>query len=144
MAHPAFVELCLELLAPLGAVRAQCMFGGYGLYAGELFVALVADDRLYLKVDDRTQPAFEAAGCQPFVYAGRGRQVTMSFWTPPDEAMDAPQAMLPWARRAQEAASRARTARGQPASARARAGAAAAASAAEAAAHRPRRRAAPR
>ena len=57
----ALVDHCLELLAPLGAVRAKRMFGGYGLYCDELFFALLAADRLYLKVDASTRPAFEQA-----------------------------------------------------------------------------------
>lgn len=36
------------------------MFGGVGLYAGELFFALIDDDILYLKADDTTRAAFEA------------------------------------------------------------------------------------
>lgn len=36
------------------------MFGGVGLYAGELFFALIDDDILYLKADDATPAAFEA------------------------------------------------------------------------------------
>ena len=121
------VDHCLELLAPLGAVRALRMFGGHGLYVDELFVAIVAFDRLYLKVDDQTRPRFEAAGCEPFVYekppkpasgeqrpsagSGRGSAVTMSYWTVPAEAMESPALMQPWARQAIAAALRARAAK---------------------------------
>jgi DNA transformation protein len=117
---PAFVAHCLELLAPLGAVRARAMFGGHGLYVDDLFVALIAFERLYLKVDAMTRPRFEAAGCSPFVYEGKGTPVTMSYWTAPPEALDSPALMLPWARlalqaavaaRADQAARRARPAR---------------------------------
>lgn len=102
------VDHALELLAPLGAVRAKRMFGGHGLYVDELFVAIIAFDRLYLKVDDETRPRFEAAGCQPFVYEGKGSPVTMSYWTVPAEAMESPALMQPWARLAVAAALRAR------------------------------------
>ena len=105
---------CLELLAPLGAVRARRMFGGHGLYVDDLFVALIADERLYLKVDAQTRAAFEAAGCEPFVYDGRGQAVTMGYWTAPDEAIESPALMLPWARLALEAALRARASTGGP------------------------------
>jgi DNA transformation protein and related proteins len=107
----ALVDHCLELLAPLGAVRARRMFGGHGLYVDELFVALIAFERLYLKVDATTQPAFEAAGCEPFVYDGKGTPVTMSYWTVPAEAMESPALMQPWARQAIAAALRARAAK---------------------------------
>lgn len=99
-----YVAHCLELLAPLGAARARRMFGGHGLYIDDLFVALIADERLYLKVDAESRDAFIAAGGEPFVYEGKGRPITMSYCTPPTEAMDHPAAMQPWARQAMRAA----------------------------------------
>ncbi len=117
------VSHCLELLAPLGAVRAKRMFGGHGLYIDELFVALIAFERLYLKVDAQTQPAFSAAGCEPFVYDGKGKPVTMSYWTVPAEAMESPHLMVPWARQAIAAALRARAAKPSAAPRKARAAA---------------------
>jgi DNA transformation protein len=107
---------CVELLGSLGAVHARRMFGGWGLYAGDRMVALIALDRLYLKVDDSTRDAFESAGGEPFVYAGAGRTSTMSYWTVPAEAMDTPALMAPWARLALQAALRsAKKARLRPA-----------------------------
>jgi DNA transformation protein and related proteins len=110
MADP-FVDHCLELLSPLGAPRAKRMFGGYGLYVDEVFIALIAFERLYLKVDAQTQMQFEAAGCHPFVYEGKGKTVTMSYWTAPDDAVESPALMQPWARLAMAAALRARAAK---------------------------------
>jgi DNA transformation protein and related proteins len=108
---PALVDHCLELLAPLGTVRAKRMFGGHGLYIDELFVALIAFERLYLKVDAQTQPAFTDAGCEPFIYDGKVKPITMNYWTVPAEAMESPALMQPWARQAIEAALRARAAK---------------------------------
>ncbi len=82
------------------------MFGGWGLYADGLMVALIAYDRLYLKTDDGSRGQFAAAGCEAFVYEGGGRRVVMSYWTPPAEALDAPPLMAPWARLALQAALR--------------------------------------
>jgi DNA transformation protein and related proteins len=107
----ALVDHCLELLAPLSAVRPKRMFGGHGLYVDELFIALIAFERLYLKVDAQSQPAFLAAGCEPFVYDGKGKPITMSYWTVPAEAMESPALMQPWARQAITAALRARAAK---------------------------------
>lgn len=99
---------CLELLAPLGTPRARRMFGGHGLYVDELFVALIAFGRLYLKADADTRAQFEAAGCLPFVYDGKGRTVSLNYFSAPDEAMESPGQMQPWARLALAAALRAR------------------------------------
>jgi DNA transformation protein and related proteins len=101
---PPFVEHCLELLGPLGGTRSKRMFGGWGLYVDGLFIALIAIDKLFLKVDDTSRPQFERAGCLPFVYEGQGRTVTMSYYTAPEEALDSPALMQPWARLAMQAA----------------------------------------
>lgn len=106
--HPPFVEHCLELLAALGTVRAKRMFGGWGLYVDELFLALIAYERLYLKADADTRAAFEAEGCEPFVYSAADKAVSLGYWAAPAEALDAPALMLPWARLALQAALRAR------------------------------------
>jgi DNA transformation protein and related proteins len=111
MAYEELAHHCVELFEPLGAARSRRMFGGHGIYVDDLFVALIAYDRIYLKADDRTRPAFQAAGCEPFVYDGAGKQVTLGYWTAPAEAMDSPQQMQPWARLAIEAALRARAAK---------------------------------
>lgn len=102
------VEHTLELLAPLGAVRAKRMFGGHGFYIDELFVALIAYERLYLKADAQTAGDFAAAGSAPFVYDGGAKPITMSYWAAPPEALESPAAMAPWAQRAIAAALRAR------------------------------------
>ncbi len=112
MNDPAFVAHCLELLASVGAPRARRMFGGDGVYVDDLFVALIVRDELFLKADDSTRPAFEAAGGHPFKYHGHDGEVgVMSYWTVPDEAMESPREMVPWARRAVAAAVAARGAK---------------------------------
>lgn len=121
-APPRFVSHCLELLGPLGAVQARRMFGGHGLYVDALFIALIADDRLYLKADAQSRAAFERAGCTPFAYARNDRSaVTLGYWSAPDEALDSPQGMAPWARLALAAALRARADKRAPADAEKRA-----------------------
>jgi DNA transformation protein len=115
------VAHCLELLAPLGAVRAQRMFGGHGLYCDDLFFALIVRDGLYLKVDAQTQPAFAAAGCEPFVHDAKGRAMTLNYWSAPAEAMESPALMQPWAAQALAAAWRARVAKPSAAPRKARA-----------------------
>ncbi|WP_280154084.1 TfoX/Sxy family protein [Piscinibacter sp. XHJ-5] len=112
MAYEELANHCVELFEPLGAARSRRMFGGHGVYIDDLFVALIADDRIYLKADVHTRPAFEAAGCEPFVYDGAGGQhVALGYWSAPAEAMDSAAQMQPWARLAIEAALRARAAK---------------------------------
>ena len=106
-----FVAHCTELLASAGTVRSRRMFGGRGFYIDELFVALIAGERLYLKADARTRLAFETAGCVPFRYDGAGKSVTLGYFSAPDDAMESPPLMQPWARLALAAALSARAAK---------------------------------
>jgi DNA transformation protein and related proteins len=103
------VAWCCELLAPLGNVRTKRMFGGHGIYVDEVFIAIIVGDDLFLKTDEASRPAFEAAGCRPFEYqSAAGKQVALSYWSAPAEAMESPAQMLPWARQALASALRAR------------------------------------
>ncbi|MBP7666427.1 MAG: TfoX/Sxy family protein [Burkholderiaceae bacterium] len=102
----------LELLAPLGPARARRMFGGAGIYLDAHFVALIADDALYLRADPVAQPAFQAAGSQPFCYSTKdGRRTVMAYWSAPEAAMESPAEMRPWALLALESALRAAAAK---------------------------------
>ena len=69
--------------------------------------ALVAEDTLYLKVDDVNRAEFEARGLLPFRYEMRGETKQMSYWQPPAEAMDDREMLCEWARKGCEAAERA-------------------------------------
>jgi DNA transformation protein len=109
-ADNGFVAHLLELFAAVAPARARRMFGGWGIYVDDLFVAIVAFDRLYLKTDAETTPRFAAAGGEPFVYEGKNKSATMSYWTIPAEALESPAEMAPWARLAMAAALRAKVA----------------------------------
>lgn len=41
-----FVDYLLELMQPPAPVSAKAMFGGYGIYIGDLMFALIADNVL--------------------------------------------------------------------------------------------------
>ena len=73
---PGFTAFVLDQLAGLGDVTTRSMFGGVGLYRGDLFFAIVARDVLYLKVDDETRESFERIvaeyGGRPHCCARRG------------------------------------------------------------------------
>lgn len=107
-AHPELVAHCCELLAALGQPRGRRMFGGHGFYVDDHFIALVADDTLYLKTDDHNRAMFEAAGSRPFAFTTPdGKRTVMSYWSAPEDAMESPAQMLPWARLAMASALRA-------------------------------------
>jgi DNA transformation protein len=100
----AFVQ---DLLADFAPLRIKRMFGGAGVYSGDLFFAILVEDNLYLKVDDGNRAAYQDRGIQPFVYEGKdGRRETMSYYPVPPELLDDPDALAPWARQAIDAAQR--------------------------------------
>ncbi len=103
---PDFRDYVLDLLEPLGTVRARAMFGGAGLYLDDTFFAILANDVLYLKVDERNRGAFEAAGAAPFKPFADKPQ-TMSYYEAPAEVMEDSEELCAWARRAWETARRA-------------------------------------
>jgi DNA transformation protein len=108
MASKELLHHSLEMLAPLGPLRSRRMFGGWGIYVDELFIAIIAFDQLYLKADAQTRPQFEAAGCAPFQYDREGQVMTLGYFVVPEDAMESPALMEPWGRLALGAALRAR------------------------------------
>src|ERR1700704_790395 len=110
-----FVEHVLETMRAFGPVEPKAMFGGWGLYHGGLFFALIAEDVLYLKVDAENRATFDELRLPPFVYESRlGEKTVMHYQQAPVEALESPDVMAEWARRSYAAALRAATARPAP------------------------------
>jgi len=83
------------------------MFGGVGIYTGELFFALIADDTVYFKVDDQTRPEFERRGLGPFrPYGEQGE--AMQYYQVSEDLLEDAETLRPWAEQAVEVARRAR------------------------------------
>lgn len=102
-----FVDYVMELFGPFGTVGPRRMFGGHGVYLDGLMFAIVSGDMLYLKADEMNRDEFEKAGCEIFSYARKGKRATLNFFRAPEDAMESPELMLPWARTAYAAALRA-------------------------------------
>lgn len=103
-------ERIRELFSGIGPVSVRRMFGGKGIYLDGIIFAIEINGELMLKADAETAPDFVAAGCTQWVYthSKTGKIAAMPYWSIPDEAMDDPDEMTPWARRAVEAGRRAR------------------------------------
>jgi DNA transformation protein len=109
---PEFARYCCELLHAAGPCVARRMFGGYGISTDGLTLALLVDlgagEKLWLKADNDSQGHFEAAGCERFIYHAKSKPVHLNYYSAPDEAMESPALMAPWARLALQAALTAR------------------------------------
>lgn len=103
-----FVLHACELLSCLGPIKATRMFGGYGLSVDGLTVGIIAWDTLFLKTNPDTAPRFLSVGARAFEYEAKGKVMRLHYHTPPDDALESPVLMAPWARLALEAAVTAR------------------------------------
>ena len=103
-----FADHVRELLSALGDVEVKPMFGGFGVYRQGLMFALISEDTLYLKTDEINRGGFEAQALERFTYLRQGKELSLSYHRAPEEALEDPAALLPWARGAFEAAQRAK------------------------------------
>jgi DNA transformation protein len=103
-----FLNYLLDQLGPLDGVRWRFMFGGVGLYRDEVMFGIVVDDALYLKTDDMNRAAFEAQGLAPLRYLREGREIALSYYQAPAEALEDPEELQAWVRQACDAALRSR------------------------------------
>jgi DNA transformation protein len=101
-----FVDYLVESLAPLGQVEARAMFGGWGFYLDGKMFALVAFETFYIKADDTNRADFESRGLAPFRYEAKGKVSVMSYFEPPNSALDDREQLCAWARKGVEAAGR--------------------------------------
>lgn len=105
---PSYRTFVLEQLERCGLrIRGRSMFGGVGLYAEELFFALIADDALYFKVDDSNRPDYVARGLEPFRPYGEQGEV-MGYYRLPEDLLEDPEELRMWADKAVAAARRTR------------------------------------
>lgn len=101
-----FVSYLHEVFASFGTIRARRMFGGFGIYHGELMFGLVIEDTLFLKADAMSTPQFEQLGLPPFEFDRRGKMVKLSYYQAPEEIFEDFEQAKVWARCAYDAALR--------------------------------------
>jgi DNA transformation protein and related proteins len=92
-----FVEYLHEVFEEFGSIRSRRMFGGHGIYHDDLMFALVADDELYLKADDKSAENFTNLDLQQFAYQKNDKSMKMSYFMAPEEIFDDPNLALKWA-----------------------------------------------
>ncbi len=102
-----FVNYIVDLMQLIGPVYAKGMFGGHGIFLGDLMFALVADSILYLKVDKEVINEFEEKGLGAFTYNRKDRKFKMSYYQAPEEALEDVEEMKVWANKAYGVALRA-------------------------------------
>jgi DNA transformation protein and related proteins len=97
---PSFRAFAIEQLGMVARdIRAKNMFGGVGVYSQDRFFALLADDELYLKVDDTNRPDFEALGIGPFRPFGPDGEA-MQYYPLPGDLLEDADALRSWVEKA--------------------------------------------
>lgn len=91
-------------------LRSRSMFGGVGIYDGELFFALIAGDTLYFKADDVNRPDYEARGLGPFKPFEDHDEV-MSYYEVDADTLEQIDELREWSAKAIDAARRKKTVR---------------------------------
>jgi DNA transformation protein len=100
-----YLTYVLEQLQRVGPVTARRMFGGAGIYASGVMFALVADDVLYLKVDETNREDFKRAGAGPF-QPWPDKPMTMSYYEVPADVLEDRDLLRQWGQKALRAAGR--------------------------------------
>jgi DNA transformation protein len=95
-----FLTYVVDQLAAFAKVRSRRMFGGVGLYADDVFFALIDNDTLYFKVDDSNRADYLARGCKPFQPFPSEPTFSMNYYDVPPEVVEDSDELKVWARKA--------------------------------------------
>lgn len=107
VASDSFAEFLREQLAPLGRVTLRRMFGKAGVFCDGVMFGMVADNMLYLRLDDANRAAFAEALASPLLsYEKKGVAIDLAFCRAPERLFDEPDELVAWARLALAAARR--------------------------------------
>ncbi|MFN8219309.1 MAG: TfoX/Sxy family protein [Fimbriimonadales bacterium] len=93
-----------EKLSAVAPITTRAMFGGVGIYADGAIFALIAEDKLYFKVDDLNRADFEAAGMGPFY--PYDSPTPMGYWELPPGILESPEELRVWVDKALAVAAR--------------------------------------
>lgn len=107
--NSSFVDNVLEQFIGVEGISTRRMFGGVGIYRYGAMFAIVADGRLYFKVDEANKPDYQNAGSVPFIYDrhdkhGNKKLVTMGYYEVPPHVLEDRDSIFYWMIKAYEAA----------------------------------------
>ncbi|HYT62110.1 MAG TPA: TfoX/Sxy family protein [Haliangiales bacterium] len=100
MKADSFRDFVLDQLQALADVESRAMFGGHGLYAGDVFFGIVYQGRLYFRTNPATRGEFVRRGAQPF--RPNEKQTLNSYYEVPADVIEDRRQLADWARRAIE------------------------------------------
>lgn len=96
MPADSFRDFVLEQLTVLDGLHCKRMFGGYGLYSGEIFFGIVFDGRLYFKTNPATLPEYLKHNAS--VFAPSEKQTLKNYREVPVDILEDSERLAHWAR----------------------------------------------
>ncbi|MFA7116846.1 MAG: TfoX/Sxy family protein [Bacteroidales bacterium] len=96
-----FLEYVLDKLSGWGNVYTHKMFGGAALYQEGLAFGMVADDTVYLKVDDTNKDKYIKAGSLPLM-PFKSHATVLSFYNIPSDIFEDTDNFKKWAKESYE------------------------------------------
>ena len=95
-----YLDYILEQLADLPDLRSRRMFGGVGLYSGELFFGLIDDDTLFFKSDSTNSAEYIARRMPRFMPFPDRPEAVMAYYQVPADVIEDAETLMGWARKA--------------------------------------------
>ena len=99
----------MRLFDQLGQIKSRSMFGGFGIFADDIMFALVVNDKLHIRADDKLANQFKTEGLTPYVYKKRGFPVVTKYFALTDNIETCEERALSLAYRSLEVAKKEKT-----------------------------------
>jgi len=93
-----YLDWVREQLAGLGSLSTRRMFGGVGLYSGELFFGLIDDDTLYFKADASNSAEYLVRRMPRFMAPTEGAATDKGYFQVPADIIEDAETLVAWAR----------------------------------------------
>jgi len=92
--NDSFKDFVLDQLDGLRGVTCRSMFGGYGLYRGDVFFGIIHKGRLYFKTNETNRTAYRERGMKPF--RPNQKQTLKTYYEVPIDVMEDAEQLCQW------------------------------------------------
>lgn len=94
--NDSFLNYIKEQFSSFGTVHIRKMFGGAGMYLDGVFFGIIDDDTVYLKADETTKQDYIDEGMPAFVYEGKNKPITLSYYQLPEDVLEDTELLRIW------------------------------------------------
>ena len=94
MRDEGFREFVEDQLAQVRDVVCRPMFGGHGLYSGDMFFGIIYQAQLYFKTDAATRQRYIERGMRPF--RPSAKQTLRSYYGVPPDILEDGSELVEW------------------------------------------------